>query len=314
MLIPSIRINIDINDSIASRGGDLMLSPILVILSQLYLELVLWRQRRDIWQNSLPLNILQLLVFSNDFWRVIEVLGVLALALALVGGGLWPQKVLRKRASHIHLGLNLGGLRLSWPLDGVVKPRHVGNVDLVGHYLLLAIWLLIIDCLGAHTDLTLNSLGSLLALKFEIKSLLDFVCCWRRAVLNDKVIACILSKINEAWYKFLLILYLSLNILSVLGWATLAFQMELVPSRRVALHSRWVNQMNVLSIIQAISSASSDHDLLVYRRVWLIPFEFRTLIFWIFENTIIWICRNLWLNLKLWNFYCSVLWLVVGID
>jgi hypothetical protein len=46
----------------------------------------------------------------------------------------------------------------------------------------------------------------------------------------------------------------------------------------------------------------------------LVSFEFCALIFWIFENTIIWICRYLRLDLKLWNFDRSILWLIIGVD
>ena len=91
MLVPRIRVDVNVNDSIPSWGGDLMLGSILVILSQLNLELMLRCQSWHVRENCLALNILELLIFSHNLWRVVEILRVLALTLALISGGLWTK-------------------------------------------------------------------------------------------------------------------------------------------------------------------------------------------------------------------------------
>lgn len=65
--------------------------------------------------------------------------------------------------------------------------------------------------------------------------------------------------------------------------------------------------MEVLGVVEAISTTTPNHYLLVHWRVGLVTFNLCGLIFRIFENTVIWIRWRLLLNLKLWNFYCPII-------
>ena len=109
---------------------------------------------------------------ADDLVGIVEVLGVLALSLALVRHGGWPEEMLRQGPGHVHLGLDLGGF-----------PLHLAHIcTWLQHTDLLADRnILLGDCgglcvLGLGTEPRLPvSLYFLLGVDVKIESLLDFV-------------------------------------------------------------------------------------------------------------------------------------------
>ena len=101
--LPSVGVDIYVDHSISSLCGYLVLCTISWNLVELDLVLVLGCESR---------NGRELLVLSIYLGRSVEVLRVLALALALIDDGRWSKKVLGQRPSHVHLILYFLGLLL----------------------------------------------------------------------------------------------------------------------------------------------------------------------------------------------------------
>jgi hypothetical protein len=256
--LPSVWIDVDIDDGVASLGRDLMLSSLLMVaLVQLHLILVLWGESRDHGEGWLPLEVLELLILPNNLRGIIKVLWVLTLALALIRHSGWSEQILGQRPRHIHLGLNLLRLLLARSLNRVVKPRNVVHIYLILNYFFLHTRFLLFqgEAIGAQPDL--GSFGSLLALKVEVEGLLDLVGGRGRPVLDNHMVAGVWPEINKSGYVLFLIFYLSFEVLGILGGPNRVLQVQLVPGGGLLhLNVGGVDQMDVLSVVQAVHATT----------------------------------------------------------